>query len=561
MNTINLVNLKYPTNTQNINKPVITPSFEARFPNGLKKPEHIKPYFAYRDFARYNPVKKNFGNYEIPVHNEEISKRLKPEYKKSEFQSLFDFTKSKGTFDYIMDNKTGFIKTSLINHKENELMSDLIWITDSCHNMELIKKNDPKSCTKVLNKLAELYEGQQSKFDEVIADPSKYKHNGFWPHEGQVGVGHCFEPNSKQPHKWFAKTRLESVGNYLQTSADIITEGLNGGKYGYKTVEEIPQNVVESISNCTKYLKAINYPNARSCGAWEEQTFVNSLTSDTSIVNEGFRKVMDLMYAPTDNKKMVEFRNRVLSSKNGDVFEDKKGLEKVLKSGEERILEHPDLETVKGTYNKKVRPDQEKCLSRDEDASLSFLYQTEKLSKDVEKDSAKKLLYLKKLTKSITRPNGAIRYKGDEYLNLDYHTLKNQWTDNKKTNEAEWFLVSEIANAYGSIAGNLLNHVEKTGEMSGKTQKLLKMAINGETEYINRSYARITPKNMTKSNHYSCPSYRLPEAYEAVTTKNGKIKYVPGAHSPLTWAESSLYKASEQYLSNLEKVEKLKAFD
>ena len=112
-----------------------------------------------------------------------------------------------------------------------------------------------------------------------------------------------------------------------------------------------------------------------------------------------------------------------------------------------------------------------------------------------------------------------------------------------------------------SIAGNLLNHVEKTGEMSGKTQKLLKMAINGETEYINRSYARITPKNMTKSNHYSCPSYRLPEAYEAVTTKNGKIKYVPGAHSPLTWAESSLYKASEQYLSNLEKVEKLKAFD
>ena len=196
------------------------------------------------------------------------------------------------------------------------------------------------------------------------------------------------------------------------------------------------------------------------------------------------------------------------------MFEDKKGLEKVLKSGEERILEHPDLETVKGTYNKKVRPDQEKCLSRDEDASLSFLYQTEKLSKDVEKDSAKKLLYLKKLTKSITRPNGAIRYKGDEYLNLDYHTLKNQWTDNKKTNEAEWFLVSEIANAYGSIAGNLLNHVEKTGEMSGKTQKLLKMAINGETEYINRSYARITPKNMTKSNHYSCPSYRLPDIIE-----------------------------------------------
>lgn len=62
---------------------------------------------------------------------------------------------------------------------------------------------------------------------------------------------------------------------------------------------------------------------------------------------------------------------------------------------------------------------------------------------------------------------------------------------------------------------------------------------------------------MTKSNGYSCPAYKLPEAYEAVTTKNGRIKYVPGAHSPLTWAESSLYKASKQYLNNLKRTENL----
>ena len=65
---------------------------------------------------------------------------------------------------------------------------------------------------------------------------------------------------------------------------------------------------------------------------------------------------------------------------------------------------------------------------------------------------------------------------------------------------------------------------------------------------------------MTKSNGHSCPAYRLPEAYEAVTTNSGKIKLLPGAHSPLTWAESSLYKASEKYISNLKKLEALSWF-
>lgn len=543
------------TNANKIfNKPI---NFEARFSNGIKKPRHIKPFFAYRDFIRYNPRKIDFGTYEIPVHNPEIARQLQPKYTSKEFESIFEFTKQKGTFDYIMDEKTGFIKTSLINRKENPLMSDLIWITDSCHNMELIKQKDPKSCTEVLNKLAELYDGQQKSFDEIISNPGSYKHNKIWPNENQKGVGHCFIPETKQPHKWYAKTRLESIGNYLQTAADIISGGFNGRKFGYKSAEEIPQVVVNSIANCTKYLKSINYPRARSCGAWEEQTFVNSLTSDTSIINQSMRDVMELMYKPTENKDLIKLRERILESKNGDVFKDKNSLEILLKEGEARIIEQPDMEVTRGDYSKKLKDYEAKAYERGEDSALSFMYQTETLNpKDVYKDSAKKLLLLKKLSNSLVRPNGAIRYRNDEYLNLDYHTLKNHWTDNKKRNEAEWFLVSEISRAYGKIAKNLLDNVNKTGTLSQNAKKLLSIAMNGQTEYINRSYARITPKGMTKSNGYRCPAYRLPEAYEAVSTKIG-IKYVPGAHTPLTWAESSLYKASEEYLKNLKNIEKL----
>ena len=151
--------------TYKTNKNISQPNFTARFPDGSKMPKHIKPHIASINFARYNPLTKDFGKYKIPIHNEEISKRLKPQYTSKEFKNLFEFTKSKGTFDYVMDNKTGFVKTSLIKHKENPLMSDLIWVTDTSHNMALVKSKSPNDCTKVLNKISELYEGQQNNFD------------------------------------------------------------------------------------------------------------------------------------------------------------------------------------------------------------------------------------------------------------------------------------------------------------------------------------------------------------------------------------------------------------
>ena len=542
-------------NRKNLENNEIT--FEARFPNGLKRPRHVKKYLAYIDFARYNPMRMNFGDYRIPVHNEEIGRHLRRAYTSEQFGELYNFAKKKGTFNYIMDGNTGFVQTSLINRKENVLMSDMIWITDTCNNMVLVKSQHPENCTKVLNKIADLYEGQKENFDIVISMPSKYKKSGIYVSDGQTGVGHCFVPQTYKPHHWFTRTRLESVGNYLQQSSDIIWTGLHGGKYGYKTAGEIPNTVVDSIANCTKYLKAIKYPQARSCGAWEEQTFMASLTSDTSVCNQGIRDVMKLMYAPTENKELLAFRQRVLSSKHGDVFKDKNGLESILKEGELRVQSQPDIETL-APHPRGTKTQDMKNYERYYDSAMAFMPQTEKIDpKDIYRDSAKKLYVLKKLEKNLVRNNGAIRYKNDEYLNLDYHTLKNPWTDNKKKNEAEWFLVSEISSGYGAVVRQILDHIQQAGKITEKDRKYLSMALKGETEHINRSYARITPKNMTKSNMYSCPSYSVPEAYEAVTTKSGKIKYVPGAHNPLTWAEASLQKASDLFLSNLKRIEEL----
>ena len=102
----------------------------------------------------------------------------------------------------------------------------------------------------------------------------------------------------------------------------------------------------------------------------------------------------------------------------------------------------------------------------------------------------------------------------------------------------------------------LSQYLKEHPEDEEKGTALLNKALELETEYINRSYARITPEGTTKANGYPCPAFKVPEAYEAVTIMNGEVKFVPGAH-PLTWAESSLKSASDMFLANLKCVESL----
>lgn len=506
------------------------------------------------DFTNYCPIIKTLGEYKIPIHNNSIAARIKPVYTYRSFKDLYDFAKYKGVFSYIMNNKTGLVKTSFIETEENELMSDMIWITDTCNNMALVKQNDPQKCTTVFNKVTEFYEAQQGAFDHAIAHPEEYNRNGlYWAGEQKTGVGHCFIPSTKEPHPWFPKTRLESVGNYMQTATDLIIAGMSGAYYGYNSSDDVPDSVVNALTNCTAYVKALNYPTARSCGAWEEQTFVYSLTSDTSIINEGLRGVMDLMYSQTANPEILALRERVYSAKHGDVFKDREGLETLLKLGEKRIKENPNVETLP-KIDYQVSKDDRKSLSRQYDAGMSFMPQTEILVDDnLNQDVKKKLDILDELSWAIVRDNGAIRYPGDEYLKLDSHTDKEKFSQDF---EAEWFLVTEISKGYGALAKQILDYMEKDCNYSKETSELLQKALHKQVETINRGYARITPNGTTKSNGYPCPGFRVPEAYEAVTDSEGNIKYVPGAH-PLTWAAASLKTASDLLLNNLYRIENL----
>ena len=91
--------------------------------------------------------------------------------------------------------------------------------------------------------------------------------------------------------------------------SDLIKDGLQGSKYGYKKAADISQNAIESIANTTAYLNKIVYPYAKDTGPWEEKTFNSTASSDVAIINDAFRKVIDLMYSPTKDKELLKVRD------------------------------------------------------------------------------------------------------------------------------------------------------------------------------------------------------------------------------------------------------------
>ncbi len=503
-----------------------------------------------------NSVKKIFDKYKVKefdnfnVHNPKIFARMKQSYSSEQFKNLFDFANKKGVFDLDINEKTHYITTSLIDPKENPLMGKLVWVTDSARYMPILKDKYPEAAVPLIENMSNFYAKQERNFNKIINDPLLYELNHDWPNTAKNGVGHVFNPKAMNTHKWFARTRLDSPGLYLQTVSDLITEGFKGAKHGYKNSDSVSDKTVNAISNVTSYLKAIVYPYAKDTGAWEEKTFEITPSSDVAIINEGFRKVLDLMYSKTANPELLKLRGRILNSKHGKVFEDENALRDLLKVGEYRI---------------KTNSLEEVPAERDFDGALSFVPHTEKFSDKVLDDAKmiiKRMQLLEpklvngKLESGLVRDNGTLRYIGDRYLNMTSGHKVNYSKLNKDT-EAQWFMTSDISKSYGVAAKRILDAIEnKTIKPDAEVKAVLNTAIDKQTEYINRAYGRITGENSFKANNKPCPPYQVPEAYQAVEKSNGEIVFVPGSHTPLGWAQSSLYEASKLMLENLQRIEK-----
>ena len=225
-----------------------------------------------------------------------------------------------------------------------------------------------------------------------------------------------------------------------------------------------------------------------------------------------------------------------------------------------------------GEYRIKTNSFEEVPGERNLDGALSFVPHSEKFSDDVIEDARIIISRMQALESDfantgqsyyrdypkLVRENGTLRYLNDRYLNMTSGHEINRYVLNKNT-EAQWFMTSDISKSYGIAAKRLLDKIEKDGcaKQDSETLKLLHTAIDKQTEFINRAYGRITGENTFKANGKPCPAFQVPEAYQAVKNSDGEIIFVPGTHTPLGWAQASLYDASKLLLENLTRIEKL----
>lgn len=510
------------------------------------------------NFLTRTSMKLNFGQYELPINNPALAPYMGESYSYASFKKLYRQAGADGFFDFKVNEKTGFVKTSDIVPKnyEEEKMSDLTWVTDTCRNMSLLKKDRPDLCTKALESISKFYKQQQGEFDDVIANPDIYRFNHGW---NKGGVSHAFYPQTNQPNYDYPRTRLESIGHYLQRASEFIVGGLEQGKVsGYKNADEISDNTIDAISSSVKYLSALKYPHARSCGAWEENTFNHSLTSDTAIINEGFRRVINMVFKKTDNPELLKVRERLLASKNGDVFKNREQLTDLLRQGEERIISNHSWEA----------PGERKL-----DAALSFVthYENSKLVRENPnltrsenviadiKENIKLLMSLegKEDPRGLVGDYGVARYLGDTYKNLNYDLPSKKGLLNEN-HEAQWFMVSDISKGYGVQMKKLLKVLKDENRLPNEQEKdIISTLLAKQTEFNNRTYARGTGKNQIKANGQECPPHKLPEAFQAITDDSNKVKFVPGTNTPLAWAQSSALESTKTYLQNLKALEEM----
>ena len=548
----------------------------------------------------YTPKVVLLNGVPITVHNKKIATMLKERYTTEEFKNIFNYLEQQDVFTSVVDEQTGFIKTSSIDQSENPEMVRQ-WITDSirCNELNLYfgRNNLYKKC---INSIIKFYNTptEKSILFQIISGKIEYD-NKADKNYLLNGVAHVFSPHTlSRDLSWFNNKRLESHGLALGAICRNILEGLIENKdYGYK-YKELEDNHYNTIILLAHFFYKIKFYKAPSAGNWEETPFDGGLTWDTTAITESLILLKSILFDIQSNKQVTEFRK--------DIQYKERILAKELSLASDSLL-FQTVDNLSIIIQKGIQRIRKTYLAeapniREVDASLVFITHSS-ITLDCNKleDALKHLEILGLLENKLLRDNGIIRYEpfyvsecenkvisSDSYLNLNYNIavdrdgyLNLTWGDyleqfgskdcsstqmfiarSKLTNkdtEAEWFMVSDMSTGYGLQLRKLINLYKlcKFNKQKSILETIIGKVFIKETEYINRAYARITDcDKVLKANGVKGLSFAIPEAYQHVTLitkQENKIlsTAIPGINTPLAWAQASLLKACMVYERNL----------
>lgn len=559
--------------------------------------------------TEYNPIEKQMDGYKLQVNNKELAPLIKNEYSHSDFKKLVNTLDEHNTFAIKVHPELGIVKTAGTTAEENFEMGARYWITDSCHNIRLMKDKTPNDVKIAIGTIARFYNENNDKIQSFIDDskPAIDAVRGSQPENAKLlGIPHIFIPHQEdgqsqivlEPDKDFNRWRQESHGNALKTIVTGIKEGLiEDKKYGLGK-KDINKDVVDTVANLTKYFCSIDVANIPSSGNWEEKPFERGLTYDTAVITGALKETKDLMFNPKydKNKDIKAVRERIKASANGNIFNNSVQIDKAIQATSKRIKE---------TYSEEAPSwsDSPATDTRKFDASQAFTVRIADLDPDPYKGAFKAIEVLEGLEKNlegefgisryndtkVNLPDGSSKASGDSYLgpnyeiaadkkggiNLGFFEVKSVFgaTDassaeaflarnaicgGEKDEIAQWFFQPVVSSAYNKVRKDLVEHLKKHPEKSDQIKPLIKKCFEKQTEHLNKAFAVITGEDSYKANGVKCRSWGIPEAYMKVSTfepqktnslfdKSKKSKFVPGLNTPLAWAQTELWTACKDY--------------
>lgn len=551
-----------------------------------------------------------FGD--IPVQNSEIHQLLQNEYDSHSFARLFEFARENKVFAVRINEANGLVRTA--EAEENWEMSGRQWVTDTVRCGDIERDVNPLAWRKAMLTLCKFYI-QPEELDAIkksVANPEYYRSGGLLD-----GVAHIFIPETlKRDLSWFNNKRLESHALALFGICETVIAGDGKTKYGFSK-EELRENknlIATTVANLAAYLKAINTNNgaidfsAPSAGPWEEIPFPEGLTWDTEAARAAFAALKTMLALENELRnelaELVYKEQNWLRNKNGE-------LDQVIAAAQKKVEER-----LLGENGPQENP------NRPFDCSLAFIStSTIELDTNTVEDVKRHYSLLAAIEEKLVRQFGIIRYAPfalevqrhdksttteqvfDSYLADNYwlvpalrahlsgqkSNLKDYGSSDCSTSEeyfervkqarpeteAQWCFVSVIAEGYARQVAKLLNlqngDFEAEPEAEAEIEQLITHGQSKAAEFLNRSFARITPAQSTGSSDYCkangkpCPPFAIPEAYEMVssipdnrteTKTTGRQAALPGANTPLAWGQASLYNASKIFLANLQLLEK-----
>lgn len=535
-------------------------------------------------FDWYRPTPHPAG---FLVHNEAVARRIqKGGDPASTVGSLLGMARARGLFAPVLDQ--GMVVTSTA--PEVVAMHRNRWVTDSIHLLDLLP--DSRTRARVVAILASFYDSPTEREAAlcVIARPALYNASS----DAREGIAHLFRleaaggvPRTHRDPAWHNNQRLESHGlalgalcRWLLRPDHHLTPGEVAAACG-------------AVATLGAFVVAIDYPSARSAGAWEETPLPGGLSWDTEAIRAGLVALRDLVAdGPEPLRGAVHDRALAIARETGnaavrDAFAAPAGLD-------------PWIEAGARVVRARIACGEEAPGMRGSDAALAFLGRSDLEWADsgdpVEGRLATAAAYaalLDRLHRDLVRPSGMIRYAPfalapgrprdlrDSYLAVNYwlnldptgaaapdieaerarfgsadasdpEILAARNRLSVADREAEWFLVTELSRGYSRQARRL---AEGAGALPARAAALRDHCLARGLECVLRGFARITPEGEggVKSNGHPCPPWALPEAYEWVRRRTAsgtsEERVLPGANTTLAWAAVSLERAALEWLA------------